>query len=778
MIDGGYSETELRSNTSFSVRSLLPSFSTRNSPALSSPTVPSSPSQIVSLASSSLEGSVPFAFGVSRDRKLKIWNLDTGVCSRAIDLPRPVSSSTEVELIRGRETDSPSTATTKSARKGPTLLSPTPTPFVKIVLGSELSAYASYLVLFVTASAGSPPAFFFYGISTDEAGAVSELTPVGEQICESDGAVLVDYEFAKGSGRECWTLWSLWEEGGEAEVRFIRIPTLGGEESIEEDEETEGEWTKVGRGSASVARWNSSYFDQQIQDSAPTSTNLINIFTEHIFYPGRYSATTLEFALDGYEDTTLSEIDPRHRPEAFSFEYESTADKIRAIVGCTVQLEISTQTGAFLHEAYNKKLKVEWLKFVAMCNESRAAALFPTALAGSDERGLMMILTRDAIVVPIIQDSVGMLERLEGNGHELAVFMNLEEASLEGSYASLAAGGVRQDIFSILSVITSIQATISRADARELEDALLKIVRTPLAADIEDISLELFDKFLAPNIDDTLSATLSDQLRLLGNPSDSLQTLWRLVSSSELIESIETDPDSSDPISELSAALLADQISLSIDSRYSLVKGLIVLMLYLYGEEGELLGEGLSGLANATFASFHTLSALKWITKQGPPPILVDLESDQSILERFGEMKMDGNSASPHSIPSFSLLNSLLLNPSFSPALSSPSHLSQSLTQSANDFLSSTGLLAEKLSLVDTPEEVSFALRLVEMDVGESVLDFVEMFQGATREGMRFVKGLCLMRLDDERMMGSVEEFSKAAAALCTFPSSTKHFRD
>lgn len=671
-----------------------------------------------------------------------------------------------MELIRGRETDSPSTAKT---RKGPTLLSSTPAPFVKVILGSDLSAYASYLVLFVTASAGSPPAFFLYGITTDDLGAVSELTPVGEQVCESDGAVLADYEFAKGNGQESWTLWTLWEEGGEAEVRFISIPTLGGgEDSIEEEE---GDWTKVGRGSASVARWNSSYFDQLIQDSTPTSTNLIDIFTSHIFYPGRYSATTLEFALDEYEDTTLSEIDPRNRPEAFSFEYESTVDRIRAVVGCTVQLEISTQTGAFLHEAYNKKLKVEWLKFVAICNESRAAALFPTALAGSDEKGLMMVLTRDAIVVPIIQDSVSMLRRLEGSGIDLAVFMNLEEASLEGSHASLASNGVRQDVFGILSIISSIQTIVPQADARELEQSLLKIVTTPLIADVEDISLELFDRFLAPNIDDTLSSSLSDQFQLLSNPSDCLQVLWRLVSSSELVESIETDPDSSNPISELSAALLADQLSLSIDSRYDLVKGLIVLLLYLYGEEGELLGEGMSRLGNAMLASFHTLSALKWITKQGPPASLVDVDSEESILERFGEMKMDG-SASPHALPSFSLLNSLLLNTNFSPALSSSYPLSQSLTQSANDFLSSTGLLAEKLSLTDTPEEVSFALRLVEMGVGEKVGKWVEMYGEAKREGMRFVKGLILLTLDDEaRVEESMVEFSKAAAALCTFSS-------
>lgn len=738
------------------MRSLLPSFSTRSQSASAST---SSPAQLVSLASTSAPDQASFAFGVSRDRKLKIWNLDTGVCLRAIDFPRPATTSTDVEIVRGRETDSPA-PNGKGGKKGPILLPPTPSSYVKVIQGDATSSFDAYLLLYVTASSGSPPAFFLYGIQSDAAGNVSELVPAGEQRCASGAAVLVDFDvvrfddkLGRGSG---WTLWTVWEEGGEAEVRFV---PLDGQE-IQFSEEEDVEWVKVARGAVSVAGWNASHFDELLQDPLARVTE---VFATHISHPGRYSQVTLETALEGYEESTLAELDPRHRPEAFSFEYESVMDRIFAIVGCTVHLETSPQTGAALIDAFNKRLKVEWLKFVAMCNESRAAALFPTTIACSGPRGLIMVVTRDAVTVPVVQDTVLAMQRLETDDFALADFMGLLPEALELSYPALSPQAIRHDIFAIQVIITQLNSQLPLAVSAALERQLLVTVRSPFTADVEAIAGDLY-QIIQSQIDEDLLSILSDQLALLLTPEASFHAIWALLTSSELVHPVE-DAGTKAAISDLTSTLLADQLSNAIEARYQLAKGLATLLLFIHGEEQSSFVPQLSSLTNSVLATFHTLASLRWITLQDAP-LELELpaqESDDSILERFGEMKVSASGQTgSSSTPSVSLLNSLIRD-RHSPSLSLGHPLSLSFTHAASSFLASTGLVSQKRLVIDSPAEVVFAHRLTELVLYSLALEFVEMYpQGA---GMLYVNGLALLGLD--RFEEAANSFMRAAPAFC-----------
>lgn len=761
LADGALLETELRSASSFSVRSLIPSFSNRNLNSAYSSSA-SSPSQLLSIAASvSEEGLTTCAFGVTRDRKLKIWNVDTGVCLKAIDLPRPSSASAamELELARTREMESPGGLTRRS--KGPSLLPSSPQPFVKVIPGDNESAFPSYLVLFVPASSGSLSAFCIFGIRTGDGGIVNVLTPVGERICSSSGAALVDFEVSSfgpsgnsnTEGGE-WTLWSIWQDAGELEMRYVGLPELADGSGIDD----EPDWRTVDRGSAGVALWNAGYFDELLRDN-PKGVN--EIFVEHIFHPARYPPATLEHALATYEEALLNETDPHGLPEALELDYDSSYERVCAVVGCTVELETSAQTGALLYDVYNKRLKVEWLRFVAMCNESRAVALFPTALAVCPERQVALVVMRDAIAVPILQDTVLTLQQLvssETDVNETQAFLKLPPEVLELSYPHLAPRGIRHDIVSVLRAIKLLSSGMSRSASTRLEVELLARARAPFTHSTEETAIEIYERALEPHVGDELQERLSDELRTLVTPEASFQALWTLLTTADIVQPIR-HPEPVSPISDLSAALLTESLSASIEVRYSLALGLVTLLLYVYGEEDDLIPH-IASLTSASFATLHTLASLRWLTHQAtsPPPAS---SSDDTILERFGDMRVSAADATQPS-PSFSFLNALIRQ-DYSPSLSTLQPLPIALTSAMCAFLTSTGLITQKRLLVDSPADVQFGRRLQKLGLPELAVEFVDMYPRGP--GMLFVLGLAY--LDMGRTDEAQTAFAKAAPALC-----------
>jgi nuclear pore complex protein Nup160 len=758
MTGQSYQEVELKSNSSFSVRSLLPSFSTRN---LSPSAVHSSPGQVLSFASASMEGSAAFGFSVSRDRKLKIWNLETGSCLRAIDLPRPSAPNYDID------NDSHNNGTPSSNRKTPLLLAPIPTPFVKIINGDDDSTYASYLVLFVPASAGSPPGFFIYGIVLDPTGVVRELAASGEKTCPSTSASLIDFDAIRfdltsplQTNDASWNLWTVWEEGGESEIRYINLPELGGAigAALGEEDDDAIDWKRIESGSISGSTWTAGHFDELLLDE---TRSILDVFTQHIFHPNRYSPSTLQYALEFYESTLVQELDLRYLPDVFTVEYETIAQRLLAIVGSSIELEISPSTGATLYDAYNKRLKVEWLRFVAICNESRTAALFPTSLSCDAERGVVMMIMRDAIAVPIIQDTILTLKRAEHNAEEGMVLATLQPHSLEFSYPQLAPPGIRNDLATLISTMTLMSNHLPGLVMRQLESALLDNVRSNVSRDIEDVALDLFDSHLAPHIDDILQEQISANLNGLLSPEATFQTLWTILTTPELSRPVDQNLDDSSRASEITSALLTDYIATTIEARYSVIQGLIVVLLYVYGEEDGLIPQ-LSSLTNATFATFHTLASLYWIISQPSIPILDrDLSTDEGILERFGDMTVTG-SDSPASTPVSSLLNGLIRD-RYAPPISAAHSLPFSLATSACVFLSSTGLISQKRSITASPEDVEFAMRLFDLRLPHLALDYVLMYPQET--GMSHVKGLALLTLD--RAEEAQIAFEKVAPALC-----------
>ncbi|GAA5827090.1 hypothetical protein JCM5353_006183, partial [Sporobolomyces roseus] len=759
--DGALIETELKSPSSFSIRSLVPSFSRRDLSSTSSATqssssplklvsghcsTSSSPSQLVSLAittpSETQEINSSFAFGVSRDRKLKVWNVETGNCLRSIDLPKSTasssSSSSSTSLVsRENSFDSPHSQHPQSSL----LLPPTPQSFVKITSSSSsTSPYSSYLTLFTPPSANSQTStFFIYGLATDtQTGELSQLAPVAEKIVDHQraGMSLIDFEIGRLElgGKERWTLWTVWEEGGETEMRTCGLSELDEEE---EEEEAEGQrWTILSKGGAdqsTTSSWTAAYFDQQLSGFNLGDHQAVQeTFLKHVSTPGRYPPASFEYALEMYEQVILNELDQQglNGPEAFEQEYETSLIRSAAIVASHVELGYSNQTGAPLKEEYTKRIKLEWLRFVALLNESRSQALFPTALAVDGERGLVFVLGRDSIMAPVEEELVQSLHQsLTSTTNLVGLFPNYPESNFP----------------LLLQLIKSLSSRLSIPTSRTFESALLERLRTPFTTDIEDISLDLFESTLEAELGQQELENCLEGLKGFVEPSKTIEAFCRLLLSTSQSPSQSQQGGGGVESTDLSQSLLADYLTTSIRSRYELARGLVLVLITAWGaadEEGsEVPMASFDQTTSFAFSTLHSLSTLHWTATQIVTPTFEAVEAlrkpkegdhgEGGLDEKFGALKMaastprDGAEVLP--VPTYSLLSSLLRIPSYSPSLppSTYAALPSALASAASSFLSSPGLLTTKPLIDSTAEEVKFVFTLVELGMNEQAKELM-----------------------------------------------------
>ncbi|GAA5902148.1 hypothetical protein JCM6882_006713 [Rhodosporidiobolus microsporus] len=812
--DGSLIETELKSLSSFSIRSLVPSFSTRN---LSSPqktsALPSSssPNQLISLASSSSPSSAAdpdspssvLAFGLSRDRKLKIWNLQTGTAQPPIDLSKLVTThSSSLALTTSSSLDSPQLSRTSPSA----LLSTTPRAFLRPILGSPSTSHASYLALFVPPSPTSSGAFVICGLEVDAfSGELSTVRPVAERVCPpsvTSGGSLVDFRVQRMDlgGDSKWTLWTVWDEGGEAEVRVIGVPELDAHSAGEAGDEV---WITVERGTtAKTAQWTAQYFDEQLRDS-PLS--VAEVFLRHVSFPGRYPPATLEYALAEYEDLVRLDLESAgvdDEPEPFALEYPTALQRAAAVVGCTVALEQSPQTGAFLHDDFNKRLKLEWLRFVALLNESRTAALFPTHLAVDDERGVAAVFGRDSVSAPIVREAVHALASVsaaEIQQHQQLLVRHPEAATtnalvdLPPSAGLSADYTLRADVLPLLLSIRTLEARLSPAEATLLESTLLERLRTPFTTEIEDIALDLYERALEPILPEDALREVLASLAALDSPDRAVEALLRLLTAEQL--SSLTDAAGQESATDLAIALLTDALATSISSRYALAKGLVTLLFTVWAAEdddaveADVMGasDSAAGAGEKLFArldqtmaqaltALHGLAVLQWVAAEvtvPEPEALMALQEElvaaegegsdaDGFVARFGELQVgqqkrqSQSDVDAHPVPTFGLLNALLRVPGYAPSLlpAARSALPVALGYGISSLSASLGLLPPSTAASSPAYEISsppaatvLAFRLLQLGLPLKAGEFVELWPKTS--GMQYVRGRAALELDE-----------------------------
>ncbi|GAA6013580.1 hypothetical protein JCM11491_002714 [Sporobolomyces phaffii] len=813
--DGALIETELRTPSSFSIRSLVPSFSRRDLSSSSSTAAAAaaasplrlvsgsahstaSPSQIVSLAVAtpsrralSESAASTFGFGVSRDRKLKVWNLETGACLRSIDLPKPSARSSSSVVL-----PSPSSQVDNAAAivplhpKTQLLLPPTPQPFVKIttVASAAGGSYGAYLTLFVPANAGAAAAFFVYGLALDPAtGELSELLPVAERAFGGSGSAaaaarVVDFDVKKMAldGRERWTLWTVSESGGEADLGVCRLSELDADEDDDDDDhedEDEDEWKFVSRGASTTAEWTAAYFDAEME-AAPSGVTVTEVFLGHVSVPGRYPPASFDYALDVYEDIARAECADRGVcvPRAFELEYESNLVRAAAVVGSGVEVEHSSQTGAALVDVYTKRVKLEWLRFVALLNESRKAALFPTALAVDEPTGLAFVVARDSVSVPVEQAVVESLHA------------HLDLPALVGPM--IAPGSPGSNFVALVGVVARVRSQLSLAARRSFEQAVLDRVRTPFTTDVADVALDLFEQTLEPVLSDSALAEVLAAVRAFD--AEPGPTIERFLSDVVLATdpparrvSIPCLPDAHRWASELGTAVVADVVTTTTQARYDLALAVVLVLVAAWGAAAatsdaagaEPAIAGVEQTTGCAFAALHAVAALEWTATQVAYPTLDAVErvvhssssssasGGDEVAQQFQALRVVGAEVLP--VPTYSLVNALLRIPTYAPRVPAATYaaLPAALSDAAQAFVAATGLVVSTPStIIDaTAADVRFAHALVELGQYDQALAFVGQYP--TAPGFAYVRARAELARGDAR--AATTGFERAASGWC-----------
>ena len=775
------------------MRSLLPSFSNFGSPVKGGHAAShhaGTPTQLVSLASSSTDTrSTSIAFGVTRDRKLRIWNLESGACFRAIDLPKPASSSapssssSALTLSHGTHGsyDSP-----QGGRPGGLLLADAPTPLVKVVAGTQSTSHSSYLALFSPPSSSSPGVFVVYGFASDPAtGELSELTPVTERVCPPGASAgsLVDFDVQRMdlAGDAKWTLWTCWDEGGESEVRTVALGELEGQSAaaaVAMDGAEGDEWVVVERGTtAKTAGWTAAHFDDLLRGS---DVAVAETFLQHVARPGRYPPATLEYALEMYEDVVAAEAASAGVavPDVFSVEHATPIERAAAVVGSTIALQQSPQTGAYLHDEYNKQLKLEWLRFVAFLNESRSAALFPTCLVVDEQRGIAAVVARDAVAVPVVREAVQALHSMTPEG--LLAAAGADDTLFDLPAAVASDRTLRHDVLPLLAIIRDLERRLSTHELRVLEHALREKLASSDLADLETTAtaLALFDTTLEPALSDAAVEHVATQLAGLESAERAVDTFLRLLTTEQLPPVADAGPDAH-ATTDLSNALLVDGLASGIEARYELAKGLVAVLLVAWGAEADAAGEDaeMSGAPErlfgrldqttaAAFTALHSLGALAWLSAEVSTPSVESLalvqkelqgrsgdsssSDDDPMFARFGELNVhehDRRSASSRAdvmpVPTSGLLSALLRVPGYAPSIlpASRSSLPVALAYAAAGTSTALGLLesagAGRTSA--SPAATVLGLRLQQLVLPVQAAQWVGMWPRTA--GMSYVCG-------------------------------------
>ncbi|GAA94608.1 uncharacterized protein L969DRAFT_94605 [Mixia osmundae IAM 14324] len=489
--DDGWTETELKpasTGSSFRMRSLLPSLSARSIVSLSPSDMPTFTLAMTSQRGNGLLGSL---FTVTRDKKLRIYSLSTNQCVTVLALPESSSTATTSRaLIRP----------VAQSRDSKIALWPATTRVLIKSAAANASEgdYSHYLVCYIP---GPHNGFFVvYGCTVRaQDGELDTLVPLAYRDANMpEGARLVDFLpvysqpiLAGAEEEKKWTLWTLWSDAG---MRSFRSCSL-----FDEDEQ---EMEEVGFTSLRANRttWTDVLGSHRSRRSAATFESLLidtplsvaELFTEYIFYPGRFALSSIHFALSriGHEgDRGL---------------YESPLEHALAEVGAKVFLDHDPQTGLPMYEEYQTLLKREWLQFYSLVNQAETSGETPLALLYDETTSTLASLSRDGLALPFETD-VFALAQLPPAQLESTQQISPAATKCLGSDDRLPE--LRQDILEIIQTLGAARSALSGIDVSELEQDLVALARTPRSFSVDQIVSDFYARHILdrPAVDEALA---------------------------------------------------------------------------------------------------------------------------------------------------------------------------------------------------------------------------------------------------------------------------------
>jgi nuclear pore complex protein Nup160 len=371
-------------------------------------------------------------YAITRDKKLRIWNAQTLNHESVIDLAQTGGSS---------EPRQPQSEALTNGSNASTNL-PT-SSLVQILPGTKDTPYDKYIVVFTPTPRSPEGAGYFQVFGT--LGIKKDISHVGFFTCSSQtvgmdfrgfnvehateatrnggGDVEMEDESTPTSASSTWRLWAAWDLKGKLFLEWSDISTLFEPKEEELGVMASNTWKMVSSSKESLdlePMFDSAYFDalnEGIEDGSLGAEDVARYFVDHLFYPGRFSQSVLKGALEEYSSGNDDEVDPM---DEVVEEFRSLRDQIGQAVGRHLVPLLDQDLDAHEHADLLRRFKLEWQAFWIMVQQRDIQGRWPISLvsmvAGGAKEGIAaMVLCREGLVVPVVEDDVAYVRRLMVN---------------------------------------------------------------------------------------------------------------------------------------------------------------------------------------------------------------------------------------------------------------------------------------------------------------------------------------------------------------------------
>lgn len=528
--------------------------------------------QVVSIDTLVRDDASSIAFCISRDRKLRAWDLVTDSCVVTVDLPSAlVSESDEITV-----TSLPPFGSRGASK-----------PHVRVFRpdAQDESEYPLYLLVFVPTPLPTGSFFALYGVelagakSSTRAIATRSPVPPSHNSASGQGISQVALLWQKACDQETkgmaaelrdaivmssdeWALWTLWDAGGRSLIKQSIVHLVEEEQDGEETTVDSEDWNTTAydpsttytplRGSEIEALLSTA---EQDDHSSPQSA-ASSFYLSRIMEAGRYSVSSLEWAVDVYAAALLDSLSSARLalPAALQADAasQSLAEQIALTVGSGVQLEIDPETGAVLHEEFKTAIRREWQRFIGLLEEADGQGRWPIEFVASsdDERWTTpLVLTRDRLAFTIHEDAVdalvavaeghcvGAAQRSGGSltavaqeiSHEnndgqlarkrrrLAQHLNAANTGSEAreeDYGEAAISDLGEMSVALATVATALTSSLPAISVDAFARDTLQLVSQPLGSDINDAALDLWNAGLDAGLEELQEPALAVLTRL------------------------------------------------------------------------------------------------------------------------------------------------------------------------------------------------------------------------------------------------------------------------
>ncbi|OZJ06288.1 hypothetical protein BZG36_00816 [Bifiguratus adelaidae] len=566
-LSGTRSVASLRSISSYIIRSLGRSTSTDN--------MPSKALCINSVGSSMLKQHVMI---YTQDFKVQFWSLYDLRCVKTIDL----LDALDPEVSREEYIFS------QSLRSG-----------CKNLLWTCESNGNTFLITYLPDDTNSR--FLFYQLQLDDEGTLVEVHFAGDKLCGAeDGELLIDFVVQhSGTGNIdvnaepgrpssypiLWALWSLQNE------TILRYTPLNVSTSSQDEEIADGTISLEKYGAASILLANEKWYrvanssreavDVRYFETVMSLDNaqILSSLPQTIFAPGRFSKRSLVTGLQKYVEQNATIANATNiRPSATIFQLMETAHNSVANVVSPVDNAFGTQA---LREAeYRGKLKKEWLRISALCEQAEIANTFPIALHVNSRSQGVFCIKRESVSVYRYMDSLEAAYQhclLSGESFDVSSFMLTPSKYLEPFYHSIASAETRSSIVKLCDAFNIIQSLLTPQNVIAIKAELKRLMATTSKDSIEAVGQHFYEQYLRKELDrdPSTKTRLIHVLRNCEHLEDTIHELLQLLTDNTDLASYNMPRE---PPTSFAVAVIASGAAQTVKCRYELAQHLFLAL--------------------------------------------------------------------------------------------------------------------------------------------------------------------------------------------------------